>query len=175
MSDLTRRAKSPIAYLWHYVVRRPVSHAAILCAVFAAVACSVSTQYGIKMLVDALTTQSYSPWTAFAVLVSLIAADNMFWRIGSLIASYTFVQVTGDVRKDLFRHLTQHSHSYFSEKLPGVLTSRITATSNATFTIENMFVWNVLPPCLASAGAIAFLASVNLAMAGFLLLSLIHI
>ncbi|RTL55258.1 MAG: ABC transporter ATP-binding protein [Bradyrhizobiaceae bacterium] len=169
MSDLTRRAKSPIAYLWHYVVRRPVSHAAILCAVCAAVACSVSTQYGIKMLVDALTTQSYSPWTAFAVLVSLIAADNMFWRIGSLIASYTFVQVTGDVRKDLFRHLTQHSHSYFSEKLPGVLTSRITATSNATFTIENMFVWNVLPPCLASAGAIAFLASVNLAMAGFLL------
>ncbi len=169
MIDLTSRSENPIAYLWHYVLRRPVSHAAILCAVCAAVACSVSTQYGIKMLVDSLTTHSLSPWTAFAVLVSFIAADNMFWRIGSLIASFTFVQVTGDVRKDLFRHLTRHSHSFFSEKLPGVLTSRITATSNATFTIENMFVWNVLPPCLASIGAIGFLASVNLAMAGFLL------
>ncbi|MBY0380678.1 MAG: ABC transporter ATP-binding protein/permease [Xanthobacteraceae bacterium] len=171
MTDLTRRSRSPIAYLWHYVVGRPVAHATILFAVCAAVACSVSTQYGIKMLVDALTTRSFSPWTAFAVLVSLIAADNMFWRVASLIGSYTFVQVTGDVRKDLFRHLTQHSHSFFSEKLPGVLTSRITSTSNATFTIENMFVWNVLPPCLASIGAIGFLASVNLAMAGFLLLT----
>src|SRR5260221_2651 len=86
MTDLTSRSKSPIAYLWHYVSLRPVSHAAILCAVCAAVACSVSTQYGVKMLVDSLTTRASSPWTAFAVLVSLIAADNMFWRIASLIA-----------------------------------------------------------------------------------------
>src|SRR4029078_8754837 len=36
------------------------------------------------------------------------------------------------------------------------------------FTIENMLMWNVLPPCLASAGAIIYLASVNLAMAATL-------
>jgi ATP-binding cassette subfamily B protein len=45
--------------------------------------------------------------------------------------------------------------------MPGTLTSRITATSNAVFTVENMFVWNVLPPCAATAGAIAFLATVS--------------
>ena len=63
--------------------------------------------------------------------------------------------VTGDLRRDLFRHLTGHSPSYFADRLPGMLTSRITATSNAVFTIENMFVWNVLPPCVATLGAIA--------------------
>ena len=36
-----------------------------------------------------------------------------------------------------------------------MLTSRITATSNAVFTVENMFVWNVLPPCIATVSAIA--------------------
>jgi ATP-binding cassette subfamily B protein len=101
--------------------------------------------------------------------VSLIAADNLSWRLASWVASHTFVQVTGDVRRDLFRHLTQHSPSFFSQRMPAVLTSRITATSNATYTIENMLMWNVLPPCLASAGAIIFLAGVNLAMAATLL------
>jgi ATP-binding cassette, subfamily B, bacterial len=169
MRDICTWRQRPVAYLFHYIAQRPIAHGVILCAVITAVACSVSTQYGIKLLVDTLTTQLRSPWTAFAVLVTLIAADNLSWRVASWVASYTFVQVTGDVRRDLFRHLTLHSPSYFSNRMPAVLTSRITATSNATFTIENMLMWNVLPPCLASAGAIIFLASVNLAMAMTLL------
>jgi ATP-binding cassette subfamily B protein len=169
MRDICSWRQRPVGYLLHYAMQRPLSHAVILSAVIAAVACSVSTQYGIKLLVDTLTTQLHSPWSAFVILVSLIAADNLLWRLASWVASYTFVQVTGDVRRDLFRHLTLHSPSFFSDRMPAVLTSRITATSNATFTIENMFVWNVLPPCLASAGAIIYLASVNLAMAATLL------
>ena len=87
--------------------------------------------------------------------MSLIAADNFLWRIASWTASFTFVGVTGDLRRDMFRHLTGHAPSYFSDRLPGMLTSRITATSNAVFTVENMFVWNVLPPCIATISAIA--------------------
>ena len=46
-----------------------------------------------------------------------------------------------------------------------MLTSRVTATSNAVFTAENMFVWNVLPPCAATVGAIAFVTTISLPMA----------
>jgi ATP-binding cassette subfamily B protein len=101
--------------------------------------------------------------------VSLIAADNFSWRVASWTGSYTFVHVTGDLRRDLFRHITDHSHSYFSNRLPGVLTSRVTATSNAVFTVENMFFWNVLPPCLATVASIAFLVTVNWMMAATLM------
>src|SRR6202035_3361052 len=38
-------------------------------------------------------------------------------------------------------------------------------TSNAVFTVENMFVWNVLPPCAATLVAIAFVATVSVPMA----------
>ncbi len=69
----------------------------------------------------------------------------------------------------MFRHLTGHAPSYFSERLPGMLTSRITATSNAIFTVENMFVWNVLPPCAATIAAIALIGTVSLPMAGALI------
>ncbi len=52
-----------------------------------------------------------------------------------------------------------------------MLTSRITATSSAVFQIENMFVWNVLPPCVATAGAIAFLAMVSVKMTAALVVA----
>src|SRR6476469_6866268 len=40
-----------------------------------------------------------------------------------------------------------------------MLTSRITATSNAAFTVENMFVWNVLPPCRATVTALGLIGT----------------
>lgn len=172
MDDLSGYANRPTAFLTRYVLRRKLTHALILVAVLTAVACSVSTQYGVKLLVDALSsgpTRGNEPWIAFAFLVALIAADNLCWRVASWTASYTFVQVTGDLRRDLFRHITKHSQSYFSDRLPGMLTSRVTATSNAAFTVENMFFWNVLPPCLATIGAIAFLTAVNWMMAASLM------
>ncbi|HVV93310.1 MAG TPA: ABC transporter ATP-binding protein [Hyphomicrobiales bacterium] len=166
MNDATRYADHPLALLARYARLRPLSHAAILLAVLAAVGCSVSTQYGVKALVDALSQgpASVAVWAAFGLLVALIAADNLLWRAASWIASFAFVAVTGDIRRDLFRHLTGHAPSYFADRPPGVLTSRITATSNAAFTIENMMMWNVLPPCAATVGAIAFVASVSTAM-----------
>ena len=140
---------------------------AILFAVVGAVGCSVSTQYGVKFLVD---TFSVGPggnavWIAFGLLVSLIAADNLLWRLAGWIASHAFVGVTGDLRSELFRHLTGHAPSYFTQRLAGTLTGRITATSNAAFAVENLFIWNVLPPCLATIGAIAYLAVVSIPMA----------
>ncbi len=156
-----------------YIGRHRRLHIVIVLAVLGAVACSVSTQYGVKLLINSLSStpgHGYSPWTAFAMLVFFIAADNLLWRVASWNASYAFVDVTGDLRSDLFRHLTGHAPVYFANRLPGVLTSCITATSNAVFQIENMFVWNVMPPCVATAGAILFLALVSLQMAAVLVI-----
>jgi ATP-binding cassette subfamily B protein len=166
MADLCHYAGRPLAFILRYVRQRPIAHSAILTAVLTAVACSVGTQYGVKFLVDVLSNQRAAVvWVAFALLGGLIAADNLLWRLASWIANYAFVGVTGDLRRDLFRHLTGHSQSYFADRMPGTLTSRITATSNAVFTGENMFVWNVLPPCAATAAAIMLVFTVSLPMA----------
>ena len=168
--DLSRYAHRPIAFIARYLRRRALSHVTILTAVIAAVACSVATQYGVKLLVDTLSRgpQGGGIWHAFAFLVSLIACDNLLWRVASWVSSGAFTAVTGDLRRDLFRHLTGHAPSYFAERQPGTLSSRVTATSNAIFTVENMFVWNVLPPCAATVAAISFVATVSLPMAGVL-------
>ena len=166
MADLCDYAGRPLAFILRYVRRRPVAHTAILTAVLTAVACSVGTQYGVKFLVDVLSNHNGAgAWIAFGLLGSLIAADNLLWRLAGWIANFAFVGVTGDLRRDLFRHLTGHSQSYFAERMPGTLTSRVTATSNAVFTGENMFVWNVLPPCAATVAAVALVFTVSLPMA----------
>ena len=148
------------------------AHIVVLTAVGLAVLCSVTTQYGVKFLVDTLTQakQRRRCGSPSALVVTLIAADNMLWRVASWVGNSTFVAVTGDVRRDLFRHLTGHAPSYFSSRSPGTLTSRITATSNALFTVENMLVWNVLPPCIATLCAIAFVATVSWGMAATLVI-----
>jgi ATP-binding cassette subfamily B protein len=166
MVDLCDYAGRPLAFVFRYARRRPVAHAIILTAVLAAVACSVGTQYGVKFLVDVLSNHNTgAAWIAFAVLGSLIAADNLLWRLAVWIANYAFVSVTGDLRRDLFRHLTGHSQGYFADRMPGTLTSRITSTSNAVFTSENMFFWNVMPPCAATVAAIALVFTVSVPMA----------
>ncbi len=170
MDDLCRYANRPLAFIARYLRRRAPTHVAILLFVLLAVGCAVTTQYAVKFLVDTLAERAAvrEAWLAFAVLGSLIAADNLLWRVASWIASFAFVSVTGDLRRDLFRHLTGHAPTYFMDRMPGMLTSRITATSNAVYMIENMFIWNVLPPCVGTIGAIAFVLTVSGAMAGML-------
>src|SRR6476620_7580921 len=173
MENLSAYADRPVAFFARFVRLHGTAHAVILGAVAAAVLCSVMTQYGVKLLVDALSRAEQNiaaVWVAFAVLVTLIASYNMLWRLAGWIGHSTFVSVTGDARRDLFRHLTGHAPSYFASRSPGTLTSRITATSNALFTVENMLVWNVLPPCIATVCAIALVATVSWGMAASLVI-----
>jgi len=167
IDEAQRNANRPFAFILSYVRRRKTSHIIIVSAILAAVACSTGTQYGVKSLVDALSSapQALGVWGAFALLVSLITADNLLWRVAGWVSSSAFVGVTGDLRRDLFRHLTGHSLSYFADRGPGTLSSRITAASNAIFTLENLFIWNVLPPCVATVAAIALVSMVSVPMA----------
>src|SRR5260221_13612959 len=159
MEDACRYSDHPLAFLARYVGRGPLAHAAIVTAVVAAVACSVGAQYGVKILVDTLAAgvegRATDAWLGFVLLATLIAADNFLWRVASWIASYTFVAVTGDLRRDLFRHLAGHAPSSFANRMPGTLTSRITAPSNAVFIFQNMSLWTGFPPRMPTLIAIA--------------------
>jgi ATP-binding cassette, subfamily B, bacterial len=169
--DLPRLRAHPLGFLWHYVRRHPWGHSTVFLSVLVAVICAVSVQYGLKHLIDIIAAgpdKAAGLWMAFTLLCSLVAADSLLWRIAGWAAAYTFVAVTGDIRRDLFAHLSGHSPSYFSERLPGALASRITATSNAVFITENTGSWNVLPPVVAVVCSIALIGSVNPIMAGAL-------
>ena len=156
----------PLAYLFHYMAKHKAGHLTVLFAVMLAVTCSTSSQYGMKHLIDVVSMglEAGRPhvWGAFALLCGLVAADNLMWRVGGYAAHRAFVAVTGDIRRDLFAHLSGHSPSYFAERLPGSLSSRISSTALAAFTTLNTGVWNVIPSCFGVVLSIAYIGVVNL-------------
>jgi ATP-binding cassette subfamily B protein len=171
---LVAMARRPLALMLRYAGYHKLGHITVLISVLAAVACSVCSQYAVKHLVDVLSHHQgghagAAVWIAFGLLAALIAADNMTWRIGGWVASHCFVAVSGDLRRDLFQHLTGHAPSYFSVRSPGTLAGRITATGNAIYTIENTLAWNVLPPCVAVLLSIGLLVTVDPVMAAVLI------
>ncbi|MBS4075839.1 ABC transporter ATP-binding protein [Ameyamaea chiangmaiensis] len=155
--------------MWRYVRHHPVRHGVIFLSVVFAVACTVIGSYATRYLVDTLTAHAHGPmgpvWHAVTLLAVLIACDNMSWRVGGWYASHAFVEVTGDLRRDLFRYLTAHSAPYFSDRMPGALAARIGTAATASFTLESLATWNVLPPCLNVALSITLLATVSPVMA----------
>ena len=168
-SDKSGSTGHPLAFMFRYVRRHALAHLVVLGSVLTAVGFAVGSQYAVKHLVDVLSAhQIGAVWGAFGLLTGMIAADNMSWRLGGWVASYCFVAMTGDVRRDLFQHLIGHAPAYFADRLPGMLAGRITATANAVYTVESTCTWNVLPPCLAVLFSIGILITVDPAMAAVL-------
>jgi ATP-binding cassette, subfamily B, bacterial len=157
-------SQGAIRFLARYVRRRILSHTIVLTAVLAAVICAVGSQYAVKNLVDVLGTHhpaTYTLWGAVALLLALVAGDNLLWRLAGWVSTYAFVAVGGDIRLDLFNHLSGQGTRYFVERFPGALAGRITAAANAAWTIENALTWTTIPPGTAVIGSILVLGTIN--------------
>jgi ATP-binding cassette, subfamily B, bacterial len=154
----------PGRFLLHYVMRHRRGHAVVLAAVLAAVGCAIGSQYGVKNLVDLLGSRDTTDpelWSGVVLLLALIAGDNLLWRLAGWVAARTFVKVGGDLRIDLFEHLSGHGTGYFADRFPGALAGRIVAAGNAAFSIENRLAWTTIPPAAAVVSSIALLGTVN--------------
>ncbi len=155
-----------IRFLARYVRKRFLSHFIVLLAVLGAVGCSIASQYAVKNLVDVLGVPGHNPphyllWGAVALLLGLVAGDNMLWRLAGWASTYAFVAVGGDIRLDLFNHLSGHGTRYFVERFPGALAGRITAAANAAWTIESAGTWTTIPPGAAVLGSVFVLGTIN--------------
>ena len=76
---LLRLNARPVGFLWHYVCRHKLGHAIVFASVLIAVVCGVSTQYGMKHLIDIIAAPPAADgrvWWAFALLCALITAAN---------------------------------------------------------------------------------------------------
>src|SRR6202022_1342555 len=112
---------------------------------------------------------NYTLWSAVAVLLALVAGANLLWRLAGGGATYAFVALGGDIRLDLFNHLSGQGTRYFVDRLPGALAGRITAAANAAWTIENSLTWTAIPPGTAVIGSILILGTNNWHLSAVLL------
>src|SRR5690606_3834177 len=120
----------PLAFLWHYIRARPWHFGGLLALIIGAASCAAAVQYGMKLLVDAMSSGNRAEanvWTPLGLFIGLIVVENVFWRLGGWLGCRTVVASVVDMRVDLFKHLTGHPMRYFNEHFAGSLGNRISA------------------------------------------------
>jgi ATP-binding cassette subfamily B protein len=163
----------PVAFLWHYIRRRPWHFAGLLALIVGAASCAVAVQYGMKLLVDAMAETDRSEaavWFPLGLFIGLIVVENVFWRLGGWLGCRTVIASVVDIRVDLFKHLTGHPMRYFTEHFAGSLGNRISALGSAAGAIYGGLAWKIVPPIIDFLGAVIVLLTVDPRMAVALIL-----
>lgn len=154
----------PWHFLWSQVRARPASFAVLACVIVGAGSCAIGVQYGMKLIVDAMTEgerMQSDVWGPLSLFIGLIALESLLWRSGGWLGCRTVIACCVDMRIALFRHLTRHSMQYFAQHLSGSLGNRITATATASGAVFSTVIWNIVPPCVDFIGAVLVLLTVD--------------
>lgn len=174
-ADFPRR---PMAFLWHYIRRRPVLHAAALVSVLGAASFACIAQFGLKLIVDAMAggpQQIARVWWALALFAGLLAGESMLWRFGSWFGYRAILVDKAEAKLDLFNHLSGHSSRYFSDRMGGALANRISSTGDSVQQVFSAVLFNIAPVCADFCAALAMLATIEwhlvAALFGFVLLA----
>ena len=163
--------ETPMPFLWGYIARRPLMFGTLLLIVTGAASCAVGVQYGMKLIVDAMTMDDRSTrdiWRWLALFIGLIAMESALWRLGGWLGCRTIVSTGVDIRLDLFDHLAGHPVQFFSDHMAGSLGNRVTATAGASGAIFSCLIWKIMPPCIDFFGAVVVAATIDLRMAATL-------
>lgn len=172
-ADAETFLRSPRSLILHYLRSRPWTFASLALLAFGAASCSVGVQYGMKLLVDAMSAAPAavpSVDQALLLFVVLIALESCLWRLSGWVGAHATVATGVDIRLDLLSHLTGHPMSYFQENFAGALGHRVTSTAGAFGALVNKSVWEVGPPLVNFLGALIVFSSINPLMAAALAL-----
>jgi ATP-binding cassette subfamily B protein len=156
--------RRPLAFLWHYVRRRPLLHIVALLSVMGAAAFASLSQYGLKLVVDAMASgdRAVTPVAiALGVFLALLGLEAALWRSGSWFGYRAMLADKAEAKLDLFNHLSGHSNRYFSDRLGGSLANRVSATGDAMQQVFSTLLFNIAPVCADFCVALALLAMVD--------------
>ena len=170
--------RRPLAFLWHYIRRRPFLHAAALVSVLGAASFGCVAQFGLKLIVDAMAAgpqQIGRVWWALALFAALLAGESALWRFGSWFGYRAILVDKAEAKLDLFNHLSGHSSRYFSDRMGGSLANRVSSTGDSVQQVFSAALFNIAPVCADFCVAIAMLATVEwhlvAALFGFVLVA----
>jgi ATP-binding cassette, subfamily B, bacterial len=156
--------RRPIAFLWHYIKRRPLLHFAALASVLGAAFCACTAQYGLKLIVDAMAQgvdHIVAAWRALAAFAGLLAGESILWRLGSWLGYRAMLVDKAEAKLDLFDHLGGHSSRYFTDLLSGSLAGRISSTGDSVHQALSIALFNIAPVCADFCAALVILATVG--------------
>jgi ATP-binding cassette subfamily B protein len=156
--------RRPMAFLWYYIKRRPLLHAAAILSVLGAASFACFAQFGLKLIVDAMAEGAQhvaKVWWALAIFAGLLAGESALWRVGAWLGYRAILVDKAEAKLDLFNHLSGHCSRYFSDRLGGSLANRVSGTGDAVQQVLQIALFNLAPVCADFCAALAMLATIG--------------
>ncbi len=171
---------TPVRFIWHVSREHKKFLFGALSAVTVAEILGTSTPFIFKSLIDSAngvlsgTAEVSSVWF-WAILFPVTGLIvGLSWRCSSFIGMQWATRANATAYMTLFRYLSSHSHSYFSNRFAGSLSSKVSHASEGTQSIIEAFLWNYYSTTLSLVVTMIYLATTNIKTA-FLFLALILI
>ncbi|MDT7950748.1 MAG: ABC transporter ATP-binding protein [Acetobacteraceae bacterium] len=159
---------SATAFLLKYVRRLGPLSLAVLGTVISGALCAVSAQYGLKLLVDGMTSATPGRdhvMLCLALFLGLLALESALWRVGGWLGSRAVIRLGEEIRLDLFESVAARNWAFFDGQASGALAGRITGAAAAGTAVVRTVVWNVLPPTTDLIGSVVVLAAIDIRIA----------
>ncbi len=166
---------TPMRYLWFLVKERKGIAFTTFLTVTIAQSLSTSTAYILRAIIDSAHGVSQQTATisdvwfwglAFPVTMAIVW---IFWRISGFLGMQWISASEARSYQALFDYLGKHSHSYFSDRFAGSLSSKISHASGGAHDLLDAFVWNYYAGVLALILTLAYIANISLLAGGIFL------
>ena len=160
-----------VPFLLRYVRRHARLSVTLLAIVTGAALCAVAAQYGLKLLVDGMTTPGTDRrevTLSLGLFLGLLGVESILWRLGGLLGSRAVIRIGEDIRTDLFEAVSARSWEFFNGQASGALAGRIAAAAGAAATVVRTVVWSLLPPITDLAGSTVVLLTIHWRIGGTL-------
>lgn len=163
----TEIPNTPLRFMW-YITK---SHRGImlvsLLLVTLAQSIGTSIPYVFRAIIDSaegvltgMTTVSDVWFWALAYPI-MIGVMFFLWRLSGFMGMRWITAANAFAYQTLFTYLGKHSHTYFSDRFAGSLSSKITHASEGAQSLYEAFVWSYFPGIVSLILTTAYIASVS--------------
>ncbi len=160
----TNVPNTPMRFMWHVSKEHKRYLFGAVAAVTVAELASTSIPYIFRSIIDiaqgtlARTASVSDVWfwaIAYPVTLGIVF---LAWRVSGFVGMEWATRANATAYKTLFSHLSRHSHSYFSDRFAGSLSSKVTHASEGIQSLCEAFIWNYYSTLLSLVFTISYIA-----------------
>lgn len=177
-TQTTRLPNTPLRFLWYVTKPHKWYLFAAAIAVTLAELASTSIPYIFRSVIDtaqnvvAGTTSVNHVWVWAAIYPIAVALVFFSWRTSGFLGMEWATRANATAYNTLFSYLSRHSHSYFSDRFAGSLSSKVSHASEGTQSLSEAFLWNYYPTIISLIFTIGYI-STSSTLAALLFIGLI--
>lgn len=162
--ELMETKNSSIKFVLAYIKKTYKKQMLAYFLVFIGISSVSLDTYVLRNIIDKISTFNgnyHTIWMMLFLLIGIVCVGLIGWRLAGLYANPLFIQISGFVRHDLIRYLTDHSDTYFSNNRPASMAYRASSTGTTFFDIENTLIWVIFPQVINLSLSILLMMIVN--------------